>query len=139
DRPLPSLADSNTLTTMLIGNAVWLLECHPEQKALFLSDIGGRVDSLVDETLRFDSPIHGVYRRTTKDVIVADDFIEAGEHVFVCCASANRDPAVYQAPDEFRIDRTWKWLPPHLAFGHGTHDCVGAELARVEARVALGT
>lgn len=129
----------NTTTTTLIGNAVWLLDHHPDQRALFLADIPGRVESLVEEALRFDGPIHGLYRRATEDTELAGQPIPAGQQVFNCYTAANHDPAVYAAPDEFRVDRDWKQLPSHMAFGYGIHHCIGANLARVEAQVALGT
>jgi cytochrome P450 len=129
----------NTTTTTLIGSTVWLLDRHPEQRALFLADIPGRVATLVEEALRFDGPIHGLHRRTTEDVTLAGKEIPAGQQVFACYAAANHDPAVYDAPDEFQVDRNWKKLPAHMAFGYGIHHCIGANLARLEAEVALST
>ena len=129
----------NTTTTTLIGNAVWLLDRHPHQRALFLADIPGRMEALVEQTLRFDGPIHGLHRRTTEDTVLDGHQIPAGQQVFACYTAASHDPAVYSAPDEFRADRDWKQLPAHMAFGYGVHHCIGANLARVEAQVALST
>jgi len=129
----------NTTTTTLIGNAIWLLDRYPDQKARYLSDIEGRVEPLVEETLRFDGPIHGLFRRTTEDTALAGQPVPVGQQVFACYAAANHDPAVYHDPDRFLVDRDWKQLPAHLAFGYGIHHCIGANLARVEAQVALAT
>jgi cytochrome P450 len=74
-------------------------------------------------------------RKTTTDLVIRDQVIAAGEWVMLLYASANRDEEVFGADaDEFRIDRTPR---PHLAFGHGTHFCLGARLARVEGQIVF--
>ena len=93
------------------------------------------VDAAIEETLRFDSPVHWVSRRATKDTELSGQIIKKGENVFAIMGSANRDSSHYENPDEFRLDR--KQNKDHHTFGHGIHFCMGAPLARLEGKYAL--
>jgi cytochrome P450 len=90
--------------------------------------------AFVDEVLRFDCPVPGMARTTTREVDVGGITIPADEHVLVMFASANRDPARFEHPDDIRLDRTRN---PHLAFGSGVHRCLGEHLARLEMHIVL--
>jgi cytochrome P450 len=90
--------------------------------------------SFITELLRLDGPVQAAARTATKDQLVADIKIAAGQQVLVVVAAANRDPAVFDEPGQFRLDRGG---PAPLAFGYGAHHCLGAALARLEATVAL--
>lgn len=90
---------------------------------------------LVEEMLRHDSPLHLFERTATRDTVVEGVPIPAGARIAALLGAANRDPAVFDAPDEFRPTRDPN---PHLAFGAGIHFCVGAPLARLELATALG-
>ena len=94
----------------------------------------GKITVAVEEALRLRPPFFGFFRRTTKPVAVAGTEIPAGCDVYMGWAAANRDPKVFDAPTEFRIDRRNN---RHLSFGFGIHTCPGASLARMELRVLL--
>ena len=104
------------------------------------SGIGSAADPLtipavVEEGLRISSPNQGMSRVATRDTEVGGVAIPEGARVVVMFASANRDEEVFSCPHEYQPDRDR--LREHIAFGHGTHYCVGANLARLEANVAL--
>jgi unspecific monooxygenase len=94
-----------------------------------------QVRSCVEEMLRFDSALQLFERTATAPVTVGDVTVEPGQRVAALLGAANRDPAVFDDPDEFRPDRDPN---PHLAFGAGVHFCVGAPLARMELVESLG-
>jgi cytochrome P450 len=123
-------------TTSLIGNGVVALLDHPDQ----LRSLRGDLDQLpaaVEELLRFSAPVpHATFRRTTEPVEIDGTWIPARQQVLVCLGSANRDPAAFPDPDLLDIHRPAR---THLSFGHGIHFCLGATLARVEARIAFAT
>ena len=121
-------------TTNLVAAALVLLLHRPELWAAAGED-PELVTAVVEETLRIDAPVQGAYRRAVFDVLISGVTIPAGAQVFALFASANRDGAVFDRPDEFdpgRPDRD-----RHLAFGRGIHVCLGAALARMEAETAL--
>jgi cytochrome P450 len=124
-------------TTMnLIGNGVLALLTHPEQLALLRAE-PDRLPTVVEELLRFDGVLQvATFRWTAEPVEIGGITIPAGEIVVPGLLAANRDPACTAQPDTLDITRTDN---PHLAFGHGIHHCVGAPLARLEGRIALGT
>lgn len=93
------------------------------------------VDSAVEEALRIESPLFGLGRMTTHSSTVEDVTIPEGERVMLLFGSANRDPDVFDDPEDFRLDRGNS--EKHIAFGAGIHRCVGAPLARLEMRVVL--
>lgn len=88
----------------------------------------------IEESLRLTTPLQLFARTALRDTKLADKTLAAGARVFVNYAAANRDPRVFEAPDEFRIDRKPN---QHLAFGHGVHNCVGKQLARAEMDFGL--
>jgi len=133
------LVAANSTTTDAIGNLFWALETHPDQKALLLRDPEGLIASAVEEILRYDGPIHALQRTVTTDTEVGGVRLPAGATLVNVYAGAGRDPAVYEDPDEFRVDRDWSSLPHHFGFGWGTHFCLGAHLAREEIAIAIRT
>jgi cytochrome P450 len=89
---------------------------------------------VITELLRVDSPVQATGRTAAADQTLAGVDISCGEPVLVCVAAANRDPAVYDHPDQFRPGRPG---PAPITFGHGAHYCLGAALARLETTTAL--
>ncbi len=94
----------------------------------------GEAALLVDEMLRHDSPLHLFERTATRDIVVAGVTVRRGEKVAALLGAANRDPAVFAEPDDFRPDRDPN---PHLAFGAGIHFCIGGPLARLELETSV--
>lgn len=131
------LAAGNSTTTNNIGNLVYLLETHSKQKQLLLGDLEGLAPRAVEEGLRFDAPIHGLFRTATGRCGIAGVSIPANAQLFVCWGAANHDPRVYHRPDVFDISRDPAAQKPHLAFGMGVHHCIGSNLARMETLIAI--
>jgi cytochrome P450 len=130
------LVAGHETTVNLIGNGVLALLTHPEQLALLRAQ-PDRLGTAIEELLRFNGPLQvATPRRTTEPVELCGSTIPAGEMVLPGLLAANRDPACTTQPDTFDITRTDN---PHLAFGHGIHHCLGAPLARLEGRIALGS
>lgn len=127
------LAAGNETTTNLIGGMVNALIQNPEQLDQLRKD-PGLIPNAVEEGLRYCSPVQGLFRRVRQDTELDGATIPAGSRVWVCYASANRDPERFPDPDRFDIHRSSRG---HVAFGWGLHFCLGANLARREARVAL--
>ena len=121
-------------TTSLIGNGVVALLDHPGQLGVLLADLG-LLPAAIDELIRFTAPVpHATFRVTTEPVTLDGIQIPAHEQVLVCLASANRDPGRFPAPDLLDLGRK---EGTNLGFGHGIHYCLGAPLARLEARIAF--
>jgi cytochrome P450 len=131
------VAGSDT-TTHAIGNAIWLLCTHPEERAKLVAD-WSLLDNAMEEVLRFEPPVQGLFRTATESVEVAGCPIPADAKVRVMYASANRDTDFLPDADEFRIDRDPKALRRHLSFGFGIHACVGSAMGRMELRTAART
>jgi len=127
------LVGGQETTVNLINNAVLCFLEHPEQLAR-LRAAPDLMPSAIDEVLRYRSPLQWMPRATTRDVEVHGQVIPAGKLVLPVIGSANRDPL--QFPDAGRFDVT-RAPNPHIAFGHSIHACLGAPLARMEARIAL--
>jgi len=127
------LIAGNETTTNLIGNATVLLDRHPEQLRRLVAD-PGLISRAVEEFLRFDSPVQGLERDLVEDLRVGDGVIPRGAKLFLLIAAANRDPRRIPSPQRFDVARSPN---RHLAFGFGTHFCLGASLARLEARVSF--
>ena len=129
------LIGGNETTTSLITNMVWRLL---QERSLWtqLLENPGLADTAVEESLRFDPPVLGLYRTTTRDVELEGGTVPAEAKVLMHYAAANRDPKTFEAPNEFSLERA---RGRHLGFGLGVHFCLGAPLARLEARVALRT
>ena len=121
-------------TTAALTTGLWLLIRHPEQMAKLRAD-PDLLENFVDESLRFDSPVAGLWRTTTCPVELGGAEIPAEGAVMVRYAAANRDPERFDQPARFDIERAN--ARDHLAFGWGTHFCVGAQLARAELRAAF--
>lgn len=118
----------------LIGNAVRTFVEMPDVFAKVRAT-PELLPAAIEETLRHRSPLQAVFRETTRDVHIGGATIPARSLVLLMVGAANRDPKVFVDPDRFDLARDPN---PHVAFGHGVHFCVGAALARMEAKVALG-
>jgi len=128
------LVAGNETTTHLIGNATNALLSHPSQLVRVSAD-PSLIPSWIEETLRWDSPVQFVSRRTTADVAVGGQRLPANTHVIAIIGSANRDERHWgPAAEQFDVARNPQG---HLSFGLGNHFCLGASLARLEARIAL--
>jgi cytochrome P450 len=127
------LVAGSITTAYLIGRAAQLLAADPALVAWTRAD-RSRVPMLIEETLRFDAPVQLMFRTATADVDIAGTTIPCNATVIALLGSANRDPAMFADPDRFDAARG---SAEHLSFGHGVHFCLGAALARLEARVAL--
>jgi cytochrome P450 len=121
-------------TTALLGNAVRCLDEHPEVQAALRADRAA-IPVAVEEVLRYRSPFALLARATTADVSVGGKTIPRKQLVMAWILSANHDERQFENPDDFVMDRQPN---AHLAFGKGIHFCLGAPLARLESRVALG-
>jgi cytochrome P450 len=121
-------------TTNLLNNAIVCFADHPEALAA-VRDAPDRLPKAIEEVLRFRTPVQAMFRLTREDVSLGQVRIPAGKLVIPMIGSANRDPARFADASRFDITRDPN---PHVAFGHGIHACIGAALARLEARVALG-
>jgi cytochrome P450 len=136
------LATSNLLllaghetTTNLIGNGTLALLRDRDQWRRLCAD-PGLLPSAVEELLRFDGPVQATVRVALEDVAIDGHTIPQGALVLVNLGAANHDPAVFDRPDQLDIARDPN---PHVAFGFGTHFCLGAPLARLEAELAFAT
>ena len=118
----------------LIANVVHALATHPDARAQVAA---AGVAAAVEETLRWDPPVplNGRMAKATTDV--GGVRVEKGTFVNTIVGAANRDPSVFEAPEEFRVHRVQ--APTHLSFGQGTHFCLGAQLARAEVEVGVET
>ena len=123
----------NATTSDLMGNGLSALLDRPEQLALLRAD-PALMPQAIEEMLRFDGPLTETARIATATGTIGTCPVTAGDTLTVSLAAANRDPAVFDRPDEFDLRRTDN---PHLAFGGGIHACLGAPLARLEAHVGL--
>ncbi|MEO1061150.1 MAG: cytochrome P450 [Actinomycetota bacterium] len=121
-------------TTSALSAGMLLLLQHPDEMQRLRED-PTLVDAFVEEVLRFDSPVQGLWRTTTCPVEVGGVEIPQGATVQLRFAAANRDPAVFDDPDRFDLDRAN--AKEHVAFGMGPHFCIGAALARQEMRSAF--
>jgi cytochrome P450 len=122
-------------TTTLIGNGMVALLTHPDQLGRLRSD-PSLIANAVEELIRFDPPVpHSTFRFALEPIVLGGAPIPAGAQVIINLASANRDDTEFHRSDALDIGRT---DARHLGFGHGIHFCLGAPLARMEGRVALG-
>jgi cytochrome P450 len=127
------LIAGNETTTNLLGNAAVVLAQHPDSRRRLAAD-HTLLGPAIEELLRYDSPVQGLSRTLTRDIVLHNTMMRSGESVLLLFGSANRDERVFPDPDAFDIDRK----PEHqMAFGKGVHFCLGAALARMETRIAL--
>jgi cytochrome P450 len=123
----------NETTSMLLGNALWLLDLHRNERER-LRDDPVMIPAAIEEILRYEAPVTHQARMTTRDVEILGTTIPAGKKVLLMYASGNRDEETFADADRFDPTRA---AGRHLSFGEGIHFCLGAPLARLEARVAL--
>jgi cytochrome P450 family 142 subfamily A polypeptide 1 len=125
------VAGNETTRNGISGGMQLLIENPGERQKLI--DDPGRIRMAVEEMVRMVSPVQSFGRTVTRDTELRGRFLEKGQQVLLIYPSANRDADVFEDPDRFRIDRN----PHHLGFGLGNHFCLGANLARMEMRVAF--
>ena len=126
----------NETTTKLLGNALFHLSAHPDQQAAVWDDVE-QVQPWIEETLRFDTSSQMVARHLKKDVALHGKVAPAGSKLMIVLGSANRDERVFSRADEYDIRRDKDEVAQLISFGGGRHFCLGAHLARLEARIAL--
>ncbi len=121
-------------TVNLIGNGMLELMSHPEQFELLLDD-PSLIDSAIEEMLRFNGPVETTFPRFAYEDVELDGVsVACGDQVIPVLLAANRDPERFEDPDRFDITRQPN---KHIGFGFGIHYCLGAPLARLEAKVAI--
>jgi cytochrome P450 family 142 subfamily A polypeptide 1 len=125
------VAGNETTRNGLSGGMQLLIENPGERKKLL--EQPDLLPSAVEEMVRMVSPVHSFARTATTDTVIGERSISAGERILLLYPSANRDADVFEDPDAFKVDRN----PVHLGFGLGPHFCLGANLARMEMRVAF--
>jgi cytochrome P450 len=126
------VAGNETTRTLLSGSALVLSE-HPAQRAALAADVT-LIPGAVEECLRWVTPVHAFCRTATEDAVLSGVRVPEGDYVCMLYASANRDERVF-GEDADRFDVRRATVPVHLAFGFGEHVCLGASLARLEARI----
>ena len=127
------LAAGNETTSNLIGNGMLALLRHPDQLDALRADPSG-IESAVEELLRYDSPVQLTGRVLTRDLEFRGHRFRRGQNAILLLGAANRDPAVFPDPDRLDLARANN---RHLSFSSGHHFCLGAQLARLEAQIAL--
>ncbi len=125
------VAGNETTRNGLSGGMQLLIE-NPDERQKLIDD-PKLIPSAVEEMVRLVSPVHSFARTVVEDTTLRDRTLRAGERVLMLYPSANRDADVFEDPDAFRVERN----PVHLGFGLGPHFCLGANLARMEMRVAF--
>jgi cytochrome P450 len=129
------LVAGHETTVNLIGNAVRTLLQHPDQLDLLKAN-PDLIGSAIGEVLRFESPVQTTRRLAGETLELNGTKINEGDMLVLLLGAANRDPAQYENPDTFDIQRDTK---KHMAYGHGIHHCLGSSLADAEAQIAVGT
>ncbi|MEU1986320.1 cytochrome P450 [Nocardia sp. NPDC019395] len=122
-------------TASLIGTAAWILATRPGIQRRVRED-PELLGIFLEEVLRYEPPFRGHYRHVVDDTELCGVHLRAGSRLFLLWGAANRDPSHFDDPAEFRLDRAA--AKNHLSFGRGPHFCVGAALARLEARIVIG-
>jgi cytochrome P450 len=121
-------------TGSLLGNAMWILATRPDLQQQ-VRDNPDVLLPFIEEALRYEPPFRGHYRHVVADTTLGGTDLPAGSRLLLLWGAANRDPAQFDAPHEFRLDRPGG--KGHITFGKGAHFCVGAALARLEAQIVL--
>ena len=134
---LAFLTGGQETTTSLIGNLIWRLLEAPERWQL-LQEKPELIENAVEESLRFDPPVLAHFRTSLAPVEMHGEQLPERAKLMYSIVGANRDPSVFEAPETFRIDRPLVDGRKHLSFGAGVHFCLGAPIARLEAKIALG-
>ncbi|WP_084421642.1 cytochrome P450 [Henriciella litoralis] len=132
------LAAGSGTTTILLSNLLYRLLISPEQFQK-VKDDPELIPLAIEECLRVDSPLHGLFRTNTEQVEVGPLNIEPDTKVLMMWGAGNHDPDVFPNPTEFDLDRDMSEVRKHLSFGFGIHICRGAPLSRIEARLFLET
>ena len=128
------LVAGNETTTKLLTNLMHHLAVEDGLEERLRDDVS-LIDNFIEEGLRFEAPVGGLFRMAKQDTTVGETELREGDHIWLIFAAANRDPEMFSQPDTFSVDR--ENARDHLAFGHGEHFCIGAMLARLEARIAV--
>jgi cytochrome P450 len=124
------LAGHETTINLICNGSLAFIQ-HPDQWALLKEDPGGRAKWATEECLRYDSPVKSIQRIASEDLEMRGKTMRKTDRIRWFISSANRDPAMFAEPDKFDITRQPN---QHVAFGSGTHHCLGATLARVEGQ-----
>jgi len=127
------LAAGNLTTTDLIGNGLWLLHTHPAEKRKLLAD-PTLIGNAIEEILRYEPPVEVTARIAARDMEIRGCPIKHSQVITPSLRGANRDPEAFEEPNRFDIARKHV---PHVSFGGGSHICIGAPLARMEAQIAI--
>ncbi|GAB3038526.1 cytochrome P450 [Mycobacterium bourgelatii] len=123
-------------TASLLGSGAWILADRPDIQRQ-VRDNPDLLNAFIEEALRYEPPFRGHYRHVWRDTTLGGVEVPANSHLLLMWGAANRDPAHFEAPDEFRLDRSG--AKGHVTFGKGVHFCVGAALARLEAQIVFRT
>jgi cytochrome P450 len=121
-------------TASLLGSAAWMLANRPDIQHQ-VRENPELLGAFIEETLRYEPPFRGHYRHVVHDTALVGVDLPANSHLLLLWGAANRDPAHFETPGEFRLDRAES--KGHISFGKGAHFCVGAALARLEAQIVL--
>lgn len=121
-------------TASLLGSAAWILVTHNEIQEQLRAQ-PELLGAFIEEALRYESPFRGHYRHVVRDTKLAGVEVPAASRLLLMWGAANRDPQQFDRPDEFRLDRSGG--KGHITFGKGPHFCVGAALARLEAKIVM--
>ncbi len=132
------LQAGNETTTKLLSHGIRIMCEMPEVQERLRAD-RSLIERFIEESIRHESPVTGLFRTAVRDVEVGGVTVKEGQYVWVAYAAANHDGAKYVDPEAFDLDRfpDGQLGADHLGFGHGEHFCVGARLARTEARIAF--
>lgn len=122
-------------TASLIGSAAWILATRPDVQQQ-VRDQPELLGAFLEEVLRYEPPFRGHYRHVVNDTSLSGVDLKAGSRLLLLWGAANRDPSHFEDPERFRLDRSGG--KGHISFGKGAHFCVGAALARLEAKIVLG-
>lgn len=122
-------------TASLIGSAAWILATRPDVQQQ-VRDQPELLGAFLEEVLRYEPPFRGHYRHVVNDTSLSGVDLKAGSRLLLLWGAANRDPSHFEDPERFRLDRSGG--KGHVSFGKGAHFCVGAALARLEAKIVLG-
>lgn len=128
------LVAGSATTTNLIGNFVKLMLQYPDQFELLKTN-PELMDNAIEEVLRFEAPVHGLFRTNNEDIRLGDLEVPKDSKICLMWGSANRDPEIFEDPHTFNIQRDLRTLRRNMTFGQGLHKCLGAPLARLECKV----